>query len=164
MQSPQGHLLVASPHTPDEDFARAVILLIQHSDVQAVGVVLDRPSDTPVGNFLKGAGKAAGQCDPYAYWGGPVPGTVMALHTCQSAADLEVLSGVYYSVKKKSLQQLLAQPEHRVKLFDGHAGWGPSQLERQIEAGQWQVTPGREEHVFGADGDLWQRVVQNPDL
>ena len=160
MQSLQGHLLVAPPQIADGDFARAVILLIQHSDMQAVGVVLNRPSDTPVGKLFKGAGKAVGQCGPCAYWGGPVPGTVMALHTCESAADLEVVSGVYYSVKKKSIEQLLARPEHRAKLFDGHAGWGPSQLEQQIEAGRWQVVSALEEHVFGTENDLWQDVAQ----
>jgi len=55
---------------------------------------------------------------------------------------------------------LLARPEHRAKLFDGHAGWGPSQLEQQIEAGQWQVVPAQEDHVLGTNHDLWQSVVQ----
>ena len=84
----------------------------------------------------------------------------MALHTCEPLSDLEVLPGVYYAVKKNTLEALAKQTDCRRKLFDSHCGWGPSQLDQQIDAGLWRVVPATVEHVFHAGGDLWQTLVE----
>ncbi|HYW81037.1 MAG TPA: YqgE/AlgH family protein [Thermoguttaceae bacterium] len=154
----QGHLLVAAPEPIDPDLARSVILLIQHSPEQAFGVVVNRPSDTGVQQLWKEQIKGKCDVDGLVHIGGPAPGPIMAVHGCQDFAELEILPGVYYSIKKKDLQKVVRKPDWPVKIFDSHAGWGPGQLEEQIDAGAWRVVAATPEIVFGDDPGLWERL------
>jgi putative transcriptional regulator len=97
----------------------------------------------------------------YIYSGGPVPGPPMALHTCEPHGEIEVIAGVYYSVKKKNLENVVREPDCLQRLFDGHAGWGPGQLEAQIECGEWRVMLATVEHVFYEEQDLWDRLAMS---
>lgn len=159
MTSLQGHLLVAAEKPIDPDLARSVILLIQHSPEQAFGVVVNRPGDTTVKELWKQQIKSPCDCDRPVNSGGSAPGPIMAVHGCQDFAELEILPGVYYSIKKKDLQKLVRKPDWPLKIFDSHAGWGPGQLEEQIGAGNWQVVASTPEHVFGDDPQLWETLV-----
>ncbi|MBN2477489.1 MAG: YqgE/AlgH family protein [Pirellulales bacterium] len=158
-KSLQGHLLVASPQERDPDFVKAVILLIQHSADQAVGVVLNRPTATTIEQLWSSAMKKRCPCRQPVNAGGPVPGPLMAVHTCQPLAEIEILPSLYYAVQKKNLDKLVRQTDHRFKVFDSHAGWGPGQLEAQIEAGAWLTVPATIEHVFGRVKDLWDDLA-----
>ncbi len=160
MESLQGKLLVAPPSELDPDFFNTVILLIQHSQQQAVGVVLNRRTDVPIKQLWKSVIKRRCDLDRYVNCGGPVPGPPMVLHTHQPLSEIEVLPGVYYGVKKKTLEQLGQQPDVRMKVFDSHAGWGPGQLEDQIDQGSWQVTPATVQRVFHDEESLWEEVVK----
>ena len=49
--------------------------------------------------------------------------------------------------------------DHRpFKIFIGHAGWGPGQLEQELDEGAWQAMPAALEHVFAPAVDLWERL------
>jgi putative transcriptional regulator len=154
MSSLEGRLLIASPDETDPDFVGTVILLVQHSEQQAVGLVLNRPT----GKTIWGLFKRPFRDDLPVYAGGPVPGPLMAIHTCESLADLQILPGLYYAVKGKTLEKLVRQPDHPFRIFDGHAGWGPGQLEEQIETGGWRTAPATIEHVFHDEEDLWEKL------
>jgi putative transcriptional regulator len=156
MTSLAGHLLVAPPHERDLDFIRTVILLVQHSEEQAVGLVLNRPTDTPLKKAWRG--RWHGPYNPPTYGGGPVPGPIMALHTAQVFGELEILPGIYYSVQKGHLERLMEQPPGRLKVFASHAGWGPGQLEQFLAAGPWLVLPATAERVFCQGPGLWEEV------
>jgi putative transcriptional regulator len=156
MTSLAGHLLIAPPQERDVDFLRAVILMVQHSEEQAFGVVLNRPMNKTVGKVWKG--KKRWECNQPAYSGGPVASPLMALHTDASIADLEVLPGVYYSIRQKLLDQLLHQPVGPFKIFISHVGWGPSQLERWIAARGWRTLPALPRHIFDTGTNLWEEV------
>lgn len=153
-QSLEGRLLIASPDETDPDFVRAVILLVQHSEQQAVGLVLNRPT----GKTIRGLFKRPASDGLPLFSGGPVPGPLMALHTCGSLADLEVLPGLFYTVKTQALEKLVRQSDHPFKIFDTHAGWGPGQLEKQIEAGGWRTVPATVDRVFQDPADLWEKL------
>jgi putative transcriptional regulator len=156
MVSPlQGHLLIASPEKPDPGFFETVILLVQHSEEQAVGLVLNRPSATTIKEVFAGAYDGNG----HVHSGGPAPGPLMAIHTCKPYGEIEVIAGVYYSVKKKNLEKIIREPDSLQRLFDGHAGWGPGQIEEQIKFGEWQVMPATVEHVFYEEHDLWEKLA-----
>ena len=156
MTSLAGHLLIAPQDERDLDFIRTVILLIQQSEEQAFGVVLNRPTTTTVHQ----AWRRQSRCkrDEFVYSGGPVSSPLMALHTDPSLGEIEVLPGVYYSVQKKRLEQLVRYPNHPLKLFQSHVGWGPGQLERFVEDGPWRILPATGEHVFHAGPSLWEEV------
>lgn len=158
MQSLQGRLLVTAASELDPDFVKAVILLIQHCPEQAVGVVLNRRSDSTIKELWKRAVKRPCELDGYVNCGGPVPGPPMAIHMHQPLGEIEVLPGVHYSVKKKNLEALGRLPGVQMKLFDSHAGWGPGQLERRIEQGAWRIVPATIESVFGGEDGLWDEL------
>ena len=128
-----------------------------------VGMVLNRPGETNVRDFYKQTLRKKCDSDAPVCRGGPVPGPAMALHTCESLSDLEVLPGLHYAVKKKTLEALAKQDDCRRKVFDSHCGWGPSQLDQQLDAGLWQVVPATLDHVFDDGGDLWQKLVDDGD-
>jgi putative transcriptional regulator len=155
MSSLQGYLLIASPNESNPDFTKTVILLIQHSEQQAVGVVLNRPTERTIGEIYR----QTCHSNQFLYAGGPVPGTLMAVHTCELLAEIEIIPGLYYAVKARNLKKLVREPGHCLKVFDGHAGWGPGQLAEQIEDGGWKVIPGSVEHVFYDGNDLWERLA-----
>jgi putative transcriptional regulator len=157
VSSLQGHLLIASPGELDPDFSQTVILLIEHSEGQAVGLVLNRPTTTTVKELFDKAHYG----NRYIYSGGPVPGPLMALHSCEDHGEIEVAAGVYYSVKKKSLEKVVRIASPTQRIFDGHAGWGPGQVEEQIERGGWQVKPAAASEIFYDEQDLWDRLVSS---
>ena len=158
MSSLAGHLLIAPQSERDPDFVKTVILLIQHSEQQAVGVVLNRPSSKRVNDVW--TGKRKYECHQSVYSGGPVPGPLMAVHTCRPLGEIEVLPGVHYSVQKKHLEALVQQTDQRFRLFDGHAGWGPGQLEKWLEAKGFRILPATVEQTFASGTNLWDEVAE----
>ena len=159
MESLEGHLLLASPQLSDPNFAHAVVLLIQHNDDGALGLVLNRPTSKTVAELWQQVGEGACPSQQPVHLGGPVSGPLMALHTIDDLAELEVLRGVFFAAKKPHLDALVSQDEELYKVFIGHAGWGPGQLEGEIEQGAWQSTPATAVDVFDDADDLWQRLL-----
>ena len=156
MKSLAGHLLIAPSQERDPDFAGTVILLIQHSQEQAFGVVLNRPTTTTVRQAWRGNSRC--QRDEFVYSGGPVSGPLIALHAEPSLGEIEVLPGVYYSVQTKHIEQLIRYPNRPLKIFQSHVGWGPGELERFMENAPWRIVPATAEHVFHAGPNLWDEI------
>ncbi|HYW79798.1 MAG TPA: YqgE/AlgH family protein [Thermoguttaceae bacterium] len=158
MNSLQGHFLVASPHLLDENFVKTVILLVQHTDQGAFGVVINRPTTKTVGELWDEVGQS--QCDSRrpVYLGGPVPGPLMAVHTDRSLAEIDALPEVFVAMKKDDLDELVRQKKHPFKVFVGHAGWSAGQLELELEEGAWFTAPATIETIFNDRDDLWECV------
>jgi putative transcriptional regulator len=159
MESLEGQLLLASPQLLDPNFVRTVVLLVEHNDMGALGLVLNRPTGKTVQELWKQVGEAPCDSQQPVHLGGPVSGPLMAIHTANGLAEMEIASGVYFAAKKQNLDELVRRDE-RFKLFVGHSGWGPGQLEGEIEQGAWRAIPLRLDDVFDAAEDLWQRLVQ----
>jgi putative transcriptional regulator len=83
----------------------------------------------------------------------------MAIHNLQGLAEMEVAEGLFFAAKKEYLDELVCR-DGCFKLFVGHSGWGPGQLEGEIEQGAWRAIPARLEDVFDVADDLWQRLMQ----
>lgn len=158
----ESHLLAASPHMRDPNFARTVVLVLHHSADGAFGVVLNRP----VGKSVKGLlDKVIKQpCPPELRigLGGPLPSRMMAMHDDQSLREIEAMPGVYMTTRPMHLRQLLGQSQHQYRLFIGHAGWGPGQLEQELARGDWLTVAATIPQIFDQDvgGDLWRNVVR----
>ncbi|MGD0517335.1 MAG: YqgE/AlgH family protein [Thermoguttaceae bacterium] len=157
MNSLSGHLLIAPVIESDPDFIKTVIFIIQHSDQQALGVVLNRPSSRTVEDAWKG--KLNWKSRQCIYSGGPVPGPLMAVHACQPLGEIEIMTGVYYSVRKKHIEQIAAGSDFLCKIFDGHAGWGPGQLEQWLEEKAFHALPATSECVFDIGDNLWEKAL-----
>ncbi|QDU99186.1 YqgE/AlgH family protein [Lignipirellula cremea] len=159
MESLQACLLVASPKLPDTNFFRSVVLMIQHDEEGAFGVVLNRPTHLTVGQVWSEAAGVACDNDQPVNLGGPVPGPLLALHTWEEQNSGEVLPGLFLATERDQLDALVGQDEHPFRLFTGYSGWGSGQLEDELEAGGWLTTPARKEHLFGDPETLWQQVA-----
>ena len=160
----KGHLLVASPHLADPNFARTVVLLIHHSEEGAFGVVLNRPADNTIKELWEQVAETPCESDRRVNVGGPVAGPLMAVHTDRELAEMEIVPGLYFAAQREHLEELLGQRDHRFRLFVGHSGWGGGQLENELKEGAWLTTPATVEAVFGEEAGLWKRVAQGIGL
>jgi len=160
MKSLRGHLLVATPRLPDENFFRTVVLMVEHNEHGALGVVLNRPGDQSVQQLWAEVSEVSSTNNRKVNMGGPVSGPLLAIHTSRKLAEIEILSGVYLAAQKHLLDQLVQQERHRYRVFLGHAGWGGGQLESELDQGAWLVTPATKEYVFYEEDDLWETVAK----
>jgi len=164
-----GRLLVATPALEDANFTRSVILVLDHDDDGALGVVLNRASDLTVDETVVGWGDLVG-VPPVVFGGGPVePTAVVALGRARVAVPGD--QGFSDRLDRVQLVDLGDDPAlaaahlERVRVFAGYAGWGPGQLEGEIDAGAWFTVDAEPGDVFTHDPDrLWQSVLRRqPD-
>jgi putative transcriptional regulator len=160
-ESLRGKLLVASPALIDPNFARAVVLITEHNDEGAMGIVLDRPSDATVGEVVPQLADAAGAEAPI-YVGGPVQPTalvVLAEFSDPEAAAWIVTADVGFASADLETQDLGAVVR-RARVYAGYSGWGPGQLEAEMEVDSWIVEPPLPRELFpDAPDTLWNDVL-----
>lgn len=162
-ESTTGRLLVASPELEDAGFARAVVLVIDHDEDGAIGVVLNRPSGVPVTEAVEGWDGVVTR-PAVLFGGGPVePEAVVALGRSTPAAS----RGDTTIVERIQLVDLDTDPVtastelEDLRVFAGYAGWGPGQLEREILVGAWHVIDVEVDEVFTAAPEtLWRTVLR----
>jgi putative transcriptional regulator len=158
----RGKLLVAGPGLLDPNFARTVVLVAAHSAEGALGIVLNRPSETEVGGALPDFAELAGD-DELVHVGGPVEAeAVLALAELADPALLgEVLVGNALGLVTADLDPEAIAPEVlRARVYSGYAGWGPEQLDAEIEREDWIVADPVEDDVFCAEAsELWGSVL-----
>ncbi len=162
-ESHRGQLLVATPELGDPNFDRTVVLLLEHTADGAVGVVLNRPSETD----LADAGTDWGGWDALAappgviFVGGPVARTavIAVAHT----ADAQVPGFQPVLGDSVGIVDLTTAPEgvDAVRLFAGYAGWGGGQLEAEISAGGWFIFDALPSDPLSGDPEeLWAAVLR----
>jgi putative transcriptional regulator len=154
VDSVRGKLLVASPGLTDF-FRRTVVLVLEHNEDGAVGLVLNRPSEAPVDDAVPDLPVLVGP-EEVVHVGGPVgPESVILLGRFDypdEAASI-VLDDV--GVVDPALDNPALSA---VRVYAGHAGWGPGQLDGELEADAWIVEPAEPEDPFD-EGDLWSDVL-----
>lgn len=161
MESLRGHLLIAGPTLLDPNFWRTVVLVGEHSEEGALGVVLNRSSETPVEEALPELTLLAEDLGA-VHVGGPVqPSAVVVLadFVDPHAAETLVLDSVGFlpsEVEPDALGEL-----RRARVYAGYAGWGPGQLDSELEEGSWIVEPALPDDVFTNDPEaLWSDVLR----
>jgi putative transcriptional regulator len=162
----KGRLLIATPPLDDPNFDRVVVYMLEHHDAGALGVIINRPTREQLEEPLDRWTDL--QPEPGAVFaGGPVePDALIALaHTTETMIDAtEELSPVAGQVASADLSAdpaLVSVAVDAVRVFRGYAGWGPGQLEAEIEAGAWLVVDTEPDDVFTPDPDgLWRAVLR----
>jgi putative transcriptional regulator len=166
-----GMLLVASPELRDPHFRRSVVYLVAHGEDGAVGVILNRRSETAVQNVLPSW--ASHTTKPQAiYVGGPVQtSSAMCLGVCRPgvrARDVDGVVGVTGPVVLVNLDgdPLLISPFLRgLRIYAGRAGWDAQQLVDEVLEGAWHVVPGLPDDVLGGPRtDLWFSVLRRQPM
>jgi len=162
-----GALLVASPQLRDPNFTRAVVLILDHGDEGALGVVLNRPTPVDVDEILEPWGPQARLAPPpVVFRGGPVSrDAVIGLGRSEGEheddppwrAVLESVGTVDLSLAPEDQPVAL----HGVRLFSGYAGWAADQLEEELAEGAWFPLGALVADVFCVDAEqLWHDVLQ----
>jgi putative transcriptional regulator len=161
VESVKGHLLVAGPSLLDPNFRRTVVLVGEHSDEGALGVVLNRSSEATVAEAVPEL-TALVDGEDAVHVGGPVqPSAIVVLADFVDAerAGALVLESVGFlpaEVDPDELGEL-----RRARVFAGYAGWGPGQLDDELAEGSWIVEPALPEDVFTSDPEaLWSAVLR----
>ena len=159
MRSLKGHFLVASPHLADPNFFKTVVLMIQHDEDGAFGVIMNRPSNRSVEEIWQEVADEPCECPQPINLGGPVLGPLLAVHTQPLYSETEVVPGVFVATQRDHLDFIVRQ-EDQFRIFSGYAGWGAGQLENELEQGGWLIMAAQSDLVFSAADDLWHRAAQ----
>ena len=159
----RGRLLLAAPPLVDPNFDRTVIVLLEHNDEGALGVVLNRPSSTLLAEALP-EWHATAAPPAVAYIGGPVaPEALIGFaRVVTSEPEAETFTPLFGRLGTVDLGRDPATIPglDKVRVFAGYAGWGPQQLEGELEANAWIVADLDEGDPFDRDpGELWRTVL-----
>lgn len=168
-----GRLLVASTSLGDPNFERSVIVLLDHGEEGALGVVLNRPTGLGVEEILEPWREQAMLAPPgVVFAGGPVSReAVIGLARAPEAEDdlagtltpgdwrplLGHLGTIDLSIPPEDQPLALAG----ARLFSGYAGWTAGQLEEEIAEGAWYVLEARGEDLLCPEPErLWHDVMR----
>jgi putative transcriptional regulator len=161
MESVRGQLLIAGPSLLDPNFWRTVVLVVEHSDDGALGLVLNRPSETTVGEAVPQLEELV-ELEERLFIGGPVqPSAVIVLGEFEDPGDAALMAfdDVGVLASGASLVEVGAGVRSG-RAFVGHAGWGAGQLDSELERGDWILEPARREDAFSCEpGELWFEVL-----
>jgi putative transcriptional regulator len=152
-ESQRGKLLIAAPSLFDF-FRRTVVLIVEHTEQGAFGVVLNRRADADVAELVPDLGPLVERGAPL-WVGGPVaPDSIVVLGEFeQPEQSAGAVTGRIGVVDPGGDSEVL-----RARVFVGHAGWGPGQLDEELAEDAWIVSEPDPEDVF-AVGDLWSEVM-----
>lgn len=161
MQSLKGQLLISSGGLYDPNFRHTVVLIGEHNAEGALGVVLNRALDVRAGDAVPPLAHLVSSEEPL-FQGGPVQPTspvLIAELADPEMADLLVFGSVGFLIGEVSDD--VGSDILRARVFAGYSGWGPGQLEAEMDAESWIVDPAREEDVFTTTPDLlWSAVLE----
>lgn len=160
-----GRLLVASRQIATPPFAESVVLLLDHGPAGAVGLIVNVRTELRLRNVLTGVEGLADRVER-VWFGGPVDlGRTFLLIPGEEppVGAVKVVDGVHASSDPQTLEALLgdgkeAGPQFRA--YIGYAGWGPRQLEGELERGDWYVVPAEARLVFADEPDgVWRELL-----
>ena len=151
----RGHLLIAAPSLFDY-FRRTVVLVIEHTHEGAMGVVLNRESETRVADAVPQLADLAAD-DDLVRIGGPVaPQSVVALGEFEDLSEAGTpVVGQLGTLDPDSANESL----RRLRVYAGYAGWDAGQLDGELEQEAWLVAPVEKDDPFSAD-DIWARALE----
>jgi len=158
-------ILVASPLLLDPNFIHTVILLVEHDDAGAMGVILNRPLPVTLAQICEESRLPfQGDQDATAWRGGPVDpqrGIVLVRGGLPSAEDTVLDFTDFISYRKDLLESLLVESSARFRLFLGYAGWGEGQLDDELDKGGWARLPLNPEWLMSNEPlELWNRAIK----
>lgn len=161
MSSLQGQLLIATQDLLDPNFTRTVVLIAVHGEEGALGLIVNRETGMSLKQVWDQVSETPCLREGNVRQGGPVAGTLMALHDHRPLANLVVADDLYVATEIAAMESLVADAEGRAIFYAGHSGWGPGQLENELAEGSWLVLPATPELVFGSLDTLstWKKAT-----
>jgi putative transcriptional regulator len=169
-ESLRGSLLIAAPQLLDPNFRRTVVLVADHGDEGAMGVILNRPSGMTVADAAPDLEPLIGPDAPI-FAGGPVQPTsgVVLAEVVVARGDAE---GAPLAMNEPVFGDVVLVPglgeladvvdgAGNIRVFAGYAGWGPGQLDDELGREDWITTPAQASDVFSEEPEsLWGSVLE----
>lgn len=161
MDSLKGQLLISGGGLYDPNFRHTVVLVGEHGDWGAVGVVLNRPLDVTLADAVPTLAELAGP-DEALFQGGPVePDQAVLLVETSDPGVLDVTVTGSVGFLTDQVPAAVRPAVRRARVYVGHAGWGAGQLEAELEADSWILEDAAADDIFTPDPDgLWRRVLK----
>lgn len=155
--APTAIFIVAKERLRDPDFGDSVVLVMNDLGPAPIGLIINRPTRVTVAHLFPDL-KRLGKLPDKVYFGGPVElDSVWFLFRAAAppAHAIEACDGVYVSADRNLLLQLLARdkPMQGLKIFIGHAGWAPGQLQAEIARGDWNLERADPNAIFNGQSD-----------
>jgi putative transcriptional regulator len=166
-ESLRGQFLIAGRNLRDPNFYKTVVLIVEHAEGGAMGVVVNRPSGVTISSALK-KHFALPETGEMVYFGGPVErNALFVLHNLADLdeADFPVVPGLFVGNSPEAFEGIVRRASAgdealRFRIYFGCAGWGADQLEGELARNDWLVYPGNAETVFDANPyEVWERLV-----
>jgi putative transcriptional regulator len=163
-QLTKGKFLVASRDLLDPNFYETVVLLADYGPNGASGLVINRPSEVTLAELLPGEEWLRRRNDAI-YLGGPVAQDrlILLIRSAKKPAESHpVFADVYISGSASTLHDLTGEDSVApFRAYAGYAGWGPGQLESEVERGDWWVVPAEADAIFEYPSrSLWEKLIE----
>jgi putative transcriptional regulator len=160
-------LLVARAELADSNFKDSVVLVMNNIGPAPAGVIINKPTRIAVSRLFPDLERLA-QLDDKLYFGGPVETAFVSfLFRADTPPEhaTQVLDGVYFSTNGELLRKLLGRdkPMDGLRIFIGHSGWAPGQLEAEIARGDWALAPAETDTIFDRKSEHPWPEQQAPD-
>ena len=165
-----GQLLVATPALKIGVFHQTVIYLLRQDAEGAFGIILNRPlQKRSLGEMMKNfevQGPKPPERDITVHYGGPVQRELaMVLHSPEFVQPhtLRIKGGLAAVTSPKAVLRAMAEGKGPLQTIftSGYAGWGPGQLEREIDRGSWVITPADRQLLFDTSySTMWVRALK----
>jgi putative transcriptional regulator len=151
-------LISARAALPDDNFADSAVLVLNNLGPAPIGLITNRPTKFPVSHLFPDLERRIAQIHDKIYFGGPVElETVWFLVRASKAPEhaVKAFDDVYISDSRELLLQLLGRnkPMEGLRIFIGHAGWAPGQLEAEIARGDWALARANADRIFNGKSD-----------
>lgn len=159
-------LLVSMPQLDDPNFARTVILLCEHREDGAFGLVLNRRTETRAASVVRLSPPITSDSGLELWIGGPVEperGWILMGEEPGDVESVQVSDGIYLSTSQDLLRRLLEQtpPPAQTRLLTGYAGWSPGQLDAELSASAWLTVAADPDLIFGTTpDDMWETAIR----
>ncbi len=166
-ESLRGKFLIASTHLRDSSFFKTAVLIVEHGPDGAMGLVINRPSDCTVAHALTGHLDLS-DTTSLVFDGGPVePAALFVVHNsaCLDPKEAPVVPDVYMGSSAEVFEDIVQAVEEcgddlKYRVFSGCAGWGPGQLEGELERCDWLVCDAEAQYVYHEDPyALWDILL-----
>ena len=162
MQPKKGRLLIAEPAIlTDDSFNRSIILLTEHTDVNSIGFILNKPLGYTLGDILPEI-----DSNFIVYQGGPVEqDNLYFVHSVPHLIpeSIEVGNGIYWGGNFNSLKESLHNKELKqdeIRFFLGYSGWDTNQLEDELKTDSWFISENDFPNVFSVDtNSIWKNKL-----
>lgn len=167
-KSLRGHFLIASKSLLDPNFFQSVVLLIEHNDEGAMGLVINRPSEITISRALSGHFDYPDD-DQLIFSGGPVEqNSLFILHDDPGMDQMEnpLSNGVHVGTSEDAFEEVVRRAtdgddSFKFRIVSGYAGWSQGQLEGELGRNDWKIIPAVPNLVFHSEPyEVWKLAIQ----